>query len=148
MPLAQKKTTTQKQKAGRKFHTQRRSMVSKRWTEWWRETFHIWRCKRNSLFFVFFTATLSLFRRFSFLCTPPCILLFVCLSCGVKVTLCGLYHQQSRGVHLRLGAEEWRREESVLLFYSSLFVSFLSVSLFSQLNDVRTLNDSERGQTG
>lgn len=32
------------------------------------------------------------------------------LSCGVKVKLCGSNHSQSRGVHLRLRAEEWRRE--------------------------------------
>lgn len=48
-----------------------------------------------------FLFKVSLF--FAPLCLP-------CLSCGVKVKLCGSYRLQSRGVHLRLRAEEWRRE--------------------------------------
>lgn len=71
--------------------------------------------------------------------------LLYCLSCHIKVKLCWLYHLQSRGVQIKSrGMEMW----GFLLFYKSLFVSLVSVPLFSQLNDVRTLNDSERGQKG
>lgn len=38
--------------------------------------------------------------------------------------------------------------EEIFLFYISFFVSFLSVSLFSQLNDVRTLNDGWEDRQG
>lgn len=111
-------------------------------TRWWRETFHIWRCKGHGLLFflLFFFLNLHTVLLEDSLSWAPLSLAY-CSPGGAKVKL-------PRAVPLteQRGAPPTpsrRREESLLLFFNCLLVS-----LFGQLNDVRTLNDGERGQTG
>lgn len=81
--------------------------------------------KLSFYLFVFLISTLSFYEEPSF--SAPLFLAHRS-SRGVKVTLCGWIHQQSRGVHLGLRTEERRCTESCLLFVSSLSLSLSLVS--------------------